>query len=75
MTAYTRPPFPAFATIADWCALSGMGRSSVYEAMGGGHLRSRKIGTRTLIDVAHGLAWLDTLPSADIRPVRVRRIA
>lgn len=60
--------YPAFATILVWCALSGMGRSTTYEAIGAGHLRARKLGARTLIDVAHGLDWLNTLPAADVRP-------
>ncbi len=45
-----------------------MGRSTTYEAIGAGHLRARKLGARTLIDVAHGLDWLNTLPAADVRP-------
>ena len=60
--------FPAYATVPEWCRLSGVGRSSTYEALGAGHLRARKLGTRTLIDVAHGLAWLDSLPVATVRP-------
>lgn len=59
---------PARATITDWCALSGMGRSATYEALGRGDLRAVKLGARTLIDVAHGLAWLDSLPAATVRP-------
>lgn len=58
----------AYTTIAEWCRLSGMGRSSTYEALGAGHLRARKMGTRTLLDVQHGLAWLDSLPPAKIHP-------
>lgn len=57
----------AYATIAAWCRLSGMGRSASYEALGRGDLRAIKLGSRTLIDVPHGLAWLATLPSASVR--------
>ena len=57
---------PARATITAWCALSGMGRSTTYEALGRGDLRAVKLGSRTLIDVSHGLAWLDTLPPATV---------
>lgn len=57
-----RAAYPARATIEGWCALSGMGRSSTYAALARGDLRAVKAGSRTLIDVAHGLAWLDTLP-------------
>jgi len=58
---------PAFATIEMWKCLTGMGRSSTYEALGAGHLRARKLGARTLIDVPHGLAWINSLPTASIR--------
>lgn len=59
---------PARATINDWCKLSGMGRSATYEALGRGDLHAVKLGSRVLIDVPHGLAWLDSLPQANIRP-------
>lgn len=65
--AYT-VAFPARATVAAWCVLSGMSRSTTYEALGAGHLRAVKLGTRVLIDVPHGLAWLNSLPPATIRP-------
>jgi hypothetical protein len=53
---------PKFATITDWCDLSGMGRSVVYEELAKGNLRAVKVGKRTLIDVEHGLTWLRGLP-------------
>ena len=59
---------PAFATVPDWCVISGMSRSGTYEALGRGELRAKKLGTRTLVDVEHGLAWLRSLPSATVRP-------
>jgi len=65
--------FPAYATIPDWCAISGLGRSKTYEALGRGDLRAIKIGNRTLIDVAPGLQWMDSLPQATIRPHGAKR--
>ena len=62
------PVFPAFATIRDWCRLSGVSRSTTYELLAAGHLQARKVGARTLIDVHHGVAWLDRQPLARIRP-------
>ncbi|GAC1348615.1 MAG: hypothetical protein NVSMB18_37230 [Acetobacteraceae bacterium] len=59
--------------MADWCKLSGMSRSATYEALGRGNLRAVKLGTRVLIDVPHGLSWLDSLPPADIRPQGAKR--
>jgi hypothetical protein len=57
---------PRYATIPDWCAISGMGRSNTYVEIGRRHIRAVKLGTRTLIDVEAGLAWLATLPPAEI---------
>ena len=67
MSTNTSTNLPEYTTISRWCALSGMGRSTTYEALGRGDLRARKLGTRTLIDVQHGLAWLDSLPPATVR--------
>jgi hypothetical protein len=66
---------PRFAPISDWCVISGMGRSSVYEALGRGDLKAIKLGTRTLIDVEAGLAWLASMPPAVITTGRNRRPA
>jgi len=65
-------PLPLFATIQNWCRLSGMSRSGTYLAIGRGDLRAIKVGQRTLIDVPHGLAWLNSQPPAEIsRPKTV----
>jgi len=61
------PMAPKYATIPDWQGISGMRRTSTYEALGRGNLRSIKLGTRVLIDVEAGLEWLASLPPADIR--------
>ena len=65
--------FPAFASIVEWCRMSGMGRSSTYEALGAGHLRARKLGSKTLVDVPHGFRWLNSLPVATVRPHGAKR--
>jgi hypothetical protein len=52
-----------------------MGRSSVYEALGPGDLKAIKLGVRTLIDVEAGLAWLASMPAAEITTGRTRRSA
>jgi hypothetical protein len=57
---------PKYATIPDWQRISGMRRTSTYQALGRGDLRSIKLGTRVLIDVEAGLTWLASLPPADI---------
>jgi hypothetical protein len=50
-----------------------MSRAAVYDALSRGDLRARKLGARTLIDVQHGLAWIDSQPEADIRLRRAPR--
>ena len=64
---------PKYSPIQNWCALSGMGRTSTYAALGRGDLRAIKAGSRTLIDVEAGLAWLASLPAARIRAPREAR--
>jgi hypothetical protein len=63
---------PRYASITSWGLLSGQGRSATYEALGQGHLRAIKLGSRTLIDVEHGLAWLASMPAAKITTGRKR---
>jgi hypothetical protein len=58
---------PKYAPLQAWCAISGMSRTSSYNALGRGDLRAIKLGSRTLIDVDAGLNWLRSLPAAKIR--------
>jgi excisionase family DNA binding protein len=53
---------PAFASITDWCALSGLSRRTTYDCLRNGRLRAVKQGNRTLIDVKHGLKYIQSLP-------------
>jgi hypothetical protein len=69
MTDVTQPT-PRFTTIELWCAISGLSRRVTYDRLGTGELKAIKVGTRTLIDVEAGLAWLRALPAAKIRPPR-----
>ena len=62
-----------YATLPDWCALSGMRPSKTYDELSRGNLRAKKIGKRLLIDVQHGLAWLHTLPEPEINLARASR--
>jgi hypothetical protein len=60
-------PNPKFAPLPQWCAISGMSRTGSYNALGRGDLKAIKVGSRTLIDVDAGLAWLRSLPPARVR--------
>lgn len=76
-TVPNTPPgmMPKYGTIETWMALSGMGRRATYDALGHGHLKAVKAGSRTLIKIEKGLAWLESLPPAVIRPQKARSAA
>jgi hypothetical protein len=63
---------PKFGTIDTWLTLSGMGRRTTYDELGRGNLRAVKVGTRTLINIEAGLAWLHSQPAARIRAPKQR---
>lgn len=65
------PPLPAFATIEDWCILSGMSRRGTFRALQRRHLVGRKMGRSTMIDVPRGMAWINSLPTAQEQPSTV----
>ncbi len=67
-TSPTGAAYPAYATVPGWCAVSGMKRTTTYHEISRGNLRAIKLGARTLVDVAHGLAWLARLPLATVAP-------
>jgi excisionase family DNA binding protein len=54
-------------TIADATRASGLGRTTLYEAIGTGKLDARKAGGRTLIPAESLRAYIANLPAADIR--------
>lgn len=51
-------------TIPEACALSGLGRSSIYDCFKRRKLTPRKHGTRTLILVRELRDYLESLPTA-----------
>jgi hypothetical protein len=66
---------PKFGTIDVWMALTGISRRMTYEYLGRGDLKAVKVGTRTLINIEKGLAWLEAQPAAQIRPQKPRKSA
>jgi len=56
-----------YASIAQWCEMTGMCRATTYNELARGNLRAVKHGKRTHIDVEHGLAWMANLPPATFR--------
>jgi hypothetical protein len=67
------PVAERYAPMHRWCLISGMGRTQTYQALAAKYLRGKKVGNRLLIDVEHGLAWLHSLPDADIQLPNSRR--
>jgi hypothetical protein len=59
---------PFYAPLEEWQRLSGMTRDKIYAALGRGDLVARKDGKRILIDVRHGLTYMNSLPFARIKP-------
>lgn len=57
-------------TIADATKVSGLGRTTLHEAIGAGKIAAVKAGNRTLIPAESLRAFIAALPAADIRTVR-----
>ncbi len=55
---------PIAMTIADVTRRTGIGRTSIFEAIRAGRLRARKAGARTLVMADDLQAFLDSLPDA-----------
>jgi excisionase family DNA binding protein len=62
MSVPSVPNQPLAHTVANAVQVSGVSRSSLYEAIKAGDLPVRKAGRRTLILHADLAAWLQTLP-------------
>lgn len=62
-------------TIADATKVSGLGRTSLYEAIGAGKIEARKAGGRTLILAESLRSFIAGLPVADIRTGQSKGVA
>lgn len=49
---YERTPEPIAYSVADACRVSSLGRTRLYQLIGEGRLKVRKVGKRTLIPAA-----------------------
>ena len=47
---------------------NGVSRQSIYDKVAAGDIDARKMGTRTLVNVASSRAHFGSLPKAEIRP-------
>jgi len=59
---------PRYAPIPRACDLLGIGRTKLYDYAGKGLIRVVKAGGRSLVDIEQALAWMATLPAAEIAP-------
>jgi hypothetical protein len=55
---------PHKVSVADFQAVSGLGRNEVYDQVNAGNIPAVRLGRRILIDYQGGIDWLNTLPSA-----------
>jgi excisionase family DNA binding protein len=55
---------PHYVTIPEWVRRTGISRAKTYELLADHVLKSHKIGTRTLLNFAAGLAWIEAQPAA-----------
>jgi len=62
-------------TIADATKISGIGRTTLYEAIGRGEIEARKAGNRTLIPAESLRAFVAGLPKAGIRTGQTKKAA
>ena len=63
--ARARPPPPKVGhTVQEATTASGLGRTSIYDAIKGGQLRAVKRGSRTII--LNLVQWLESLPPSNI---------
>ena len=57
---------PKFASIPIACSIIGLGRTSLYNEAGKGSFKVVKAGGKPLVDMESALAWMATLPLAQI---------
>lgn len=62
----------ALYTIPESMTYSGLGKTSIYEALARGKLRGRKYGTRTLIEAESLHSFVASLPAANFKARRGR---
>jgi hypothetical protein len=56
-----------WAPIDKWCEISGFGRTTTYQHLALGNLRAKKAGKRTLVHIPSGLAFIESLPDAEVK--------
>lgn len=57
---------PHYVSVETWLSCTGMSRTDTYRKLGEGVLKAKKIGRKTVIDFRVGMAWIESLPDAEI---------
>jgi excisionase family DNA binding protein len=55
-------------SVRETAVITGLGRSTIYEALASGRLLARKLGRRTVILESDLRAWLESLPPLRHKP-------
>jgi excisionase family DNA binding protein len=66
---HERPTERLAVSVEDAAAMAGIGRTTLYAALGSGSLKSLKIGKRRLIKVQALEAWINAHEDSDIAEV------
>ena len=65
-TAPTPQDVPHYVSMETWLQRTGMSRTDTYRKLGEGTLKAKKIGRKTVIDFRAGMAWIESLPDAEV---------
>jgi hypothetical protein len=64
-----RDTLPKWASVRRWCAITGISRTRTYALARDNKLILKRLGGSTYVDVEHGLAYLQSLPTyRDVPP-------
>ncbi len=56
-------PEPIAVSVSEACRLIGIGRTKFYEAVAHNQIRTRKVGTKTVVEMAELRRFIASLPS------------
>lgn len=57
---------PHYVSVETWLHHTGMSKTDTYRKLGNGSLKAKKIGRKTVIDFRAGMAWIESLPDAEV---------
>ncbi len=66
---------PKYGPLPVACAITGLGRTKIYELAGKGCFKLVKAGGRTLVDIDSALEWLALQPAPTLRAPKEKKAA